>query len=79
MDLYHKEKQGLIDHDASAKIFKNHHLALIRAGNIKIEIPSMYVLVVKNDKDGKPLCPKSRIVVLGNFEDSLYQNPNATL
>ena len=33
----------------------------------------MWVLVVKNDKDGKPIFPKSRIVVLGNFEDRLYQ------
>ena len=33
----------------------------------------MCVLVVKNDKKGKPLCAKSRIVVLGNFEDCLYQ------
>ena len=33
----------------------------------------MCVLVVKNGKDGKPLSAKSRIVVLGNFEDRLYQ------
>ena len=35
----------------------------------------MFALVVKNDKDGKPLHAKSRIVVLGNFEDRLYQKP----
>ena len=35
----------------------------------------MCVLVVKNDKYGKLLCAKSRIVVLGNFVDRLYQNP----
>ena len=33
----------------------------------------MCVLVAKNEKDGKPLRAKSRIVVLGNFEDRLYQ------
>ena len=33
----------------------------------------MCVLVVKNNKDGKPLCAKSRIVFWGNFEDRLYQ------
>ena len=33
----------------------------------------MCVLVVKNNKDGKPLRPKSQIVVLENFEDRLYQ------
>ena len=35
----------------------------------------MCVLVVKNNKDGKPLRAKSRIVVLGNFEDCLYKKP----
>ena len=34
----------------------------------------MCVLVMKNDKDGKLLCVESRIVVLGKFEDRLYQN-----
>ena len=33
----------------------------------------MCVLVIKNDKDGKPLCAKSQIVVLGGSEDRLYQ------
>ena len=33
----------------------------------------MCVLVVKNDKDRKPLRAKSRIVVLGDFEDRIYQ------
>ena len=33
----------------------------------------MCILVVKNDKDGKKLRAKSRIVVLGNFTDRLYQ------
>ena len=36
-------------------------------------ITSMCVLVVKNHKYGKPLRAKSRIVVLENFEDRLYQ------
>ena len=35
----------------------------------------MCVLVVKNEKDRKPLRAKSRILVLGNFEDHLYQKP----
>ena len=33
----------------------------------------MCVLVVKNDKDGKPLCAKPHIVVMGNFKYRLYQ------
>ena len=34
----------------------------------------MCVLVVKNEKYRKPLCAKSRIVVLGQFKDRLYQD-----
>ena len=44
-----------------------------QVGKIPNEIPSMCLLVMKNDKDGKSLRAKSRIVVLGNFEDRLYQ------
>ena len=33
----------------------------------------MCVLVVKPDKDEKPNRAKARIVVLGNFEDRLYE------
>ena len=33
----------------------------------------MCILVLKNDKDGKPLRAKSRFIVLGNFKDRLYQ------
>ena len=35
-------------------------------------IPSMCVLVVKNDKDAKPLRAKSCTVVLGNSKDRIY-------
>ena len=28
---------------------------------------------MKNNKEGKPLCDNSRIIVLGNLEDRLYQ------
>ena len=45
---------------------------LKRTGKITESIPSMCVLVVKNDKDGNPLREKSSIVVLGNFEYRLY-------
>ena len=71
--LIQGRKKGLIDHKVYEKILKNHHLSLRRAGKIPKAAPSMYVLVVENDKDGKPLCAKSLIVVLGNFEDRLYQ------
>ena len=75
MDSYKEEKQGLIDHEVYEKILKNKYLALRRAGKIPKAIPSMCVLVVKNEKYGKPLRVKYRIVVLGNFEDRLYKKP----
>ena len=75
MDSYKEEKQGLIDHEVYNKIPKNEYLALRGVGKIPKAIPSMCVLVVKNNKYGKPLRANSRIVVLGNFEDRLYQKP----
>ena len=73
LDSYNKEKQGIIYHEVYGKISKIQYLTLKRSGNIPKAIPSLCVLVVKNDKDGKPLCAKSHIVVLGNFEDQIYQ------
>ena len=73
MDSYNKEKQGLINHEVYENISKSHYLALRRAVKIPKAIPSMCVLVVKNEKDGKPLRANSCIVFLGNFEDRLYQ------
>ena len=73
MDSYKEEKQGLINHEVYEKISKNQYLALRRADKTPKSIPSMCVLVVKNDKGGKQLRAKSRIVVVGNFEDRLYQ------
>ena len=73
MDSYNKEKQGLIDHEVYKKISNSHYLYLRRAAKIPKVIPSMCVLVVKNNKYGKPLRAKYQIVVLGNFGDRLYQ------
>ena len=72
MDSYKEEKQSLIDHKVYEKILKNQYLDLRRASKIPKATPSMCVLVVKK-KYGNPLRAKSRIVVLGNFEDRLYQ------
>lgn len=70
---YNEEKDGLLDHDVYRSISKKEYLALKRSGKIPKAIPSMCILVVKPDKDGKPNRAKSRIVVLGNFEDRIYQ------
>ena len=73
LDSYNKDKRGLINHEIYENISNTQYLALKLSGNISKAIPSMCVLVVKNDKYGKPLHAKSCIVVLGNFKDRLYQ------
>ena len=52
---------------------KFQYLDLKSSGKIPKAITSMFVLVVNNDKDGKPLRAKSCILFLGNFENRLYQ------
>ncbi|KAL7459292.1 hypothetical protein ACHAWC_010958 [Mediolabrus comicus] len=69
---YQEEAQGLLEHDVYERISKKDYLALRRSGAIPKAIPSMCVLVVKPDKEGRPHRAKSRIVVLGNHEDRLY-------
>ena len=59
--------------DVIERINKKQYLALRRSGKIPKALPSMCVLVVKHIKDGKPNRAKSRIVVLGDFEDKLYE------
>ena len=73
MDSYKEEKQGLTNHEVYKKIPRNQYISLRRASKIPKAIPSMCVLVVKNNKDGKTLCAECEIVVLGNVEDRLYQ------
>ena len=57
------------------KINKKYYLHLRRTGVVPRALPSMGVLVVKPNKDSKPNRAKSRIVVLGNFEDRYYSKP----
>ena len=74
LDSYDDEKNDLIDHGVYDKISKIQYIELKRAGKIPKAIPSMCVLLVKNEKYGKPLRAMSRIAVLGNFEERIYQN-----
>eukprot|EP00804_Cyclotella_cryptica_P030371 CCRYP_011900-RA/>CCRYP_011900-RA protein AED:0.20 eAED:-0.11 QI:0/0/0/1/1/1/3/0/1923 len=69
---YNEEKGGLESMQVFERINKKQYLLLKRSGRIGKALPSMCVLVVKTDKDGKPNRAKSRIVVLGNFEDRIY-------
>ena len=48
-------------------------MTLYRSGKILKALPSMCVLVVKPNKVEKPNQAKFRIIVLGNFEDRLYE------
>ena len=59
LDSYHKEEQGLIDHNVYEKVSESHYFFLKRSGNILKSIPSMCVLFVKNDKNVNPLTAKS--------------------
>jgi hypothetical protein len=72
LDSYDEEKGGLESLDVFERINKKTYLALKRSGQVGSALPSMYVLVVKPDKDGKPHRAKSRIVVLGNHEDRYW-------
>ena len=72
LDSYNEEKGGLERLDVFERINKKTYLALRRKGIIPKALPSMCVLLVKPDKDGNPHRVKSRIVVLGNFEDRIY-------
>ena len=73
LDSYNEKKQGLIDHVTYKNISKTQYIALKVAGNIPKSIPSMCILVVKNNKDSKTLRSKSCIFIMGNFEDRIYQ------
>ena len=73
LDSYREEKGGLKEHDTFERISKSQYLALKRRGLVPDALPSMCVLVIKKDKDGRPDRAKSRIVVLGNHEDRVYE------
>jgi hypothetical protein len=72
LQSYDEEKGGLERLDVFERINKKTYLSLKRSGRIGKALPSMCVLVIKPDKDGNPVRAKSRIVVLGNFEDRYY-------
>ena len=75
IDSYNEEEQVLFDHEVYEKIPQSQYLALKREGRLPKAIPSICILVVKNDKKGKHLRANYHIVFLGNFEDRLYQKP----
>eukprot|EP00956_Cyclotella_meneghiniana_P005594 scaffold7180_cov50-Cyclotella_meneghiniana.AAC.3 len=72
LESYKEEKGGLEQLEVFERISKKQYLHLKRTGRIGKALPSMCVLVIKPDKNGNPVRAKSRIVVLGNFEDRYY-------
>ena len=58
--------------EAFDRINKKTYLALCRKGLIPCALPPVCVLIVETDKDSKPNCAKSRIVVLGNLDDTYH-------
>jgi hypothetical protein len=66
-------KRGLESLDVFDRINKNTYLELRCSGRIGKALPSTCVLVIKHDKDSNPVRAKPRIVVLGNYEDRVYE------
>ena len=61
------------EHETFEGISKLQYLALKCRGLVPYTLPSICVLVIKNDKDGRPDWAKLRIVVLENHEDSVHE------
>ena len=61
-----------MQHNVFERINKKTYLTLKCSDRIGNALPSMCVLVVKHDKDGKRNGAKSCIDVLGNFKDRYY-------
>ena len=65
MKSYEEEYYGLIAHNTFEVISTEEYIAS-RDLTGRSAIPSMAILSIKTDSDGKPQRAKSRIVVLGN-------------
>ena len=68
---FYEEKRGIQDLDTYKKITLGEYRALREKGAPRA-IPTMCVLTIKKDEQLRPLRAKSRIVVLGNHEDSVW-------
>jgi hypothetical protein len=68
MASFLEEKRGIHSLDTYKKITLGEYRALRKKGAPRA-IPTMCVLTIKKDEQLRPLCAKSRTVVLGNHED----------
>ena len=71
MASFLEEKRGIQSLDTYKKITLGEYRALREKGAPRA-IPTMCVLTIKKDEQLRPLCAKSRIVVLGNHEDRVW-------
>jgi hypothetical protein len=69
LESYMEEIQGLRDNDTytviNGKAYANNY------SDVQV-LPSMNVQTIKKDSEGLPIRVKSRIVALGNFEDTIW-------
>lgn len=72
MKSYMETKGGLESLKVYERINKKTYLALHCSDCITKALPSMCDLVFKHVKDDNPLWANSRIFILGNFEDRMY-------
>jgi hypothetical protein len=72
---FFEEKHGIQSLNTYKKITLGKYQALREKGAPQA-IPTMCVLTIKKDKQLRPLCAKSCIVVLGNHEDQVWSKSN---
>lgn len=70
---YHEEKNSLLDNETFVRLSLQQYRELRLKKNAPRAIPSMCVQTIKKDENGAPDRAKSRIVVLGNLEDRLWE------
>ena len=70
---YHEEKDSLIDNKTFVRLSLQQYRELRLKKNAPRAIPSMCVHTIKRDENGAPARAKSRIVVLGNLEQRLWE------
>ena len=70
---YIEEKEDLVDNQMFVRLTLKQYRELWLKKNVPQVIPSMCVFTVKKDEHGDPDCAKSRIVVLGNLEERMWE------
>jgi hypothetical protein len=72
LDSHREEHDGLVGMETMDVLSSSQHKNLKNAPKA---VPTMCVLMVKTNENNRPVCAKSRIVVLGNLEDREWTRP----